>query len=83
MTEAEAVAAIGLPPGDYRFDRTGLRNSPNCVRGEGYHVLEWEADGCYFHVWVNERTGRINGIVLGEPWPPPTFSQRARTWLGL
>jgi hypothetical protein len=83
MTEAEAEAAIGLPPGDYRTDPAGPRHFAEFVPQKGVRLLEWEADGCNIQVKVDERSGRVLTKIAGEPYTPPTFWQRARAWLGL
>ncbi len=83
MTEDEVVAAIGLPPGDYRSDPAGPRHFVEFLPKPGVRVLEWEADACNIQVKVDEPTGRVASKIVGQPMPPPSAWSRLRGWLGL
>jgi hypothetical protein len=82
MTQAEAEAAIGLPPGDYRSDPAGPRHFAAFLPKPGVRVVEWEADRCNIQLKVDETTGRVVGKIAGEPLAPPGFVERVRASLG-
>jgi hypothetical protein len=81
MTQAEAEAAIGLPPGDYRSDPAGPRHFAEFLPRTGVRIVEWEADHCNIQLKVDEQSGRVVSKIVGEPLPPPSFwdKLRART----
>jgi hypothetical protein len=83
MTQAEAEAAIGLPPGDYRSDPAGPRHFAEILPQGGTRVVEWEADRCNIQLKVDKRSGRVVSKIVGEPLPPPSFWEQVRARFGL